>query len=88
MDAAAFWKKCDELSKNSAYAQYNVETCPAISCAAQQGAGTADQTCVTGLGGTWEFPDAQGNCPQSGEEIVRKLIPSDNPPTPGQICCR
>ncbi len=76
---------CDELSKNSLYAQYNVETCPAISCVVQE---EADQTCVTGLGGTWESPDAEGNCPQSGIKIVRKLTPSDEPPIQGQICCR
>jgi len=76
---------CDELSKNSLYAQYNVETCPAISCVVQE---EADQTCITGLGGTWESPDAQGNCPQSGIKIVRELTPSDESPIQGQICCR
>ena len=77
---------CDELSKNSLYAEYNVETCPAISCVVQDEA--IDQTCVTGLGGTWESPDAEGKCPQSGEEIVRKLTPSDESLIQGQICCR
>jgi hypothetical protein len=79
---------CDELSKNSLYAEYNVETCPAISCEAQQGGEAIDQTCVTGLGGSWEFPDAQGKCPQTGIKIVRQVTPSDNPPVAGQICCR
>jgi len=78
---------CDELSKNSLYAEYNVETCPAISCVVQEET-AADQTCVTGLGGKWEFPDANGKCPQSGITIVRKLTPSDNPLVQGQICCR
>lgn len=76
---------CDELSKNSLYVQYNVETCPIISCVIQE---EADQTCITGLGGTWEFPDEEGICPQSGEEIVRKLTSSDEPPIQGQVCCR
>ncbi len=76
---------CDELSKNSLYVQYDVEICPAISCAVQQ---EADQTCVTGLGGTWEFPDAEGKCLQSGIKIIRKVTSSDGPPVQGQICCR
>jgi hypothetical protein len=76
---------CDELSKNSLYSGYNVETCPAISCVVQE---EADQTCVTGLGGTWESPDAEGNCPQSGIKIIRQVTPSDNPSIQGQICCR
>jgi hypothetical protein len=79
---------CDELSKNSLYAEYNVETCPAISCLAQQTAETADQKCVTGLGGKWEFPDAEGKCPQTGIKIIRQVNSSDNPPISGQICCR
>ena len=78
---------CDELSRNLVYAEYNVETCPAISCVVQEETATG-QTCVTGLGGKWEFPDSEGKCPQSGEEIVRKLTSSDNPPIQGQICCR
>ena len=77
---------CDELSKNSLYAEYNVEACSAISCVAQTEG--QDQTCVIGLGGSWEFPDAQGNCPQTGIKIVRQVTPSDQPPITGQICCR
>ena len=77
---------CDELSKNSLYTQYNVEICPTISCVIQQE--EANQTCITGLGGTWESPDTEGKCPQGGEEIVRKLTSSDGPPVQGQICCR
>ncbi|MBA7667121.1 hypothetical protein ES703_75206 [subsurface metagenome] len=76
---------CDGLSKNSLYAEYNVETCPAISCVVQE---EADQTCVTGLGGKWESPDAEGKCPQTGITIVRQLTPSDKPLVQGQICCR
>ena len=76
---------CDELSKNSEYAQYNVATCPAISCVVQQ---ETDQTCVTGLGGTWEIADVSGGCIQSGIKIIRKLVSSDSPPIQGQICCR
>jgi len=77
---------CDELSKNSLYAEYNVETCSAISCVVQDEA--TDQTCITGLGGTWESPDAQGECPQTGIKIVRQITSSDEPPVQGQICCR
>ena len=77
---------CDELSKNSLYTEYNVETCPAISCVVQQE--EADQTCITGLGGTWESPDAEGKCLQSGIKIIRQVTPSDEPPVQGQICCR
>ncbi len=76
---------CDELSKNSLYTEYNVETCPAISCFVQQ---ESDQTCVTGLGGTWKTADANGECVQSGIKIIRKLVSSDNPPIQGQVCCR
>ncbi len=76
---------CDELSKNSLYSEYNVEMCPAISCVVQQ---EADQTCITGLGGTWEFPDTGGKCLQSGITIIRQIMPSDKPPVQGQICCR
>jgi len=79
---------CDELSKNPLYAEYNVEACPAISCVAQENQKEKDQTCVTGLGGKWEFPDAQGKCPQSGEEVIRQVTPSNEPPVQGQICCR
>ena len=78
---------CDELSKNSLYAQYNVETCPTISCVVQEET-AADQTCITGLGGKWEFPDAEGKCPQSGIKIIRQVMSSDESPIQGQICCR
>ena len=77
---------CDELSKNSLYTEYNVETCHVISCVIQQE--EADQTCVTGLGGTWESPDAEGKCPQGGIKIIRQVTPSDEPLAQGQICCR
>ena len=77
---------CDELSKNSLYAGYNVETCPAISCVVQTEG--EDQTCVIGLGGTWEFPDTEGKCLQGGIKIIRQVTPSDEPPVQGQICCR
>jgi len=79
---------CDELSKNPLYTKYNVGTCPAISCVVKKTQKETDQTCITGLGGKWEFPDEQGKCPQSGIKLVRQVTPSDNPPTSGQICCR
>ena len=77
---------CDALSKNSLYLEYNVDTCPAISCVVQDEG--VDQTCVTGLGGTWESPVSGGGCPQTGIKIIRQITPSDQPPISGQICCR
>ena len=77
---------CEELSKNSQYAKYNVQPCSAISCAIT--AQEADQTCVTGLGGKWELPVGLNACPQSGEKIVRKINSSDESSVAGQICCR
>jgi hypothetical protein len=47
-----------------------------------------DQTCVSGLGGSWESPLSNGGCEQSGEKIRIKITPSDNPPIQGQICCK
>jgi len=76
---------CYELAKNSQYAQYNVQSCPAITCVTSA---QIDQTCVTGLGGTWETPTASGDCTQSGTKIRRELNASDNPPVAGQICCK
>lgn len=76
---------CDELSKNSQYSIYNIALCPAISC--EISAQETDQTCITGLGGTWESPVGEDVCPQSGDEIVRKLNSSDESPVAGQICC-
>ncbi len=49
---------CKTLAETSQYAKYNVESCPEISCEPQD----IDQTCVEGLGGTWEFPLADGGC--------------------------
>lgn len=74
---------CKTLAENPQYAKYGVETCPTISCDHQD----LDQTCVSGLGGTWEFSLADGTCSQSGTEIRRQVTPSDNPPIEGQICC-
>lgn len=74
---------CDELSKNSLYTEYNVETCPAISCVVQE----TDQTCVTGLNSTWVTPTTDGMCPPQENKFVRKRVSSDEPPVPEQICC-
>lgn len=80
---------CDQLSSDSQYSSYNVQPCSAISCvvSAQEAAHLADQTCITGLGGTWETP-VDGTCPQSGIKVVRQVNSSDQPQTAGQICCR
>lgn len=80
---------CDQLSTNSQYSSYNVQSCASISCtvSAQEAAHLADQTCVTGLGGTWQTP-VNGVCPQSGIKIIRQITPSDQPSITGQICCR
>ncbi|MCX6749743.1 MAG: hypothetical protein NTW17_03315 [Candidatus Pacearchaeota archaeon] len=79
---------CEELSKDSQYLEYKVQQCPSISCtvSAEEAAHLADQTCITGLGGKWETP-VNDKCPLTGEEMTWKLIPSDNPPITGQICC-
>ena len=80
---------CDELSKNSIYAQYNVETCSAISCTTQSQGNSqlaSDQTCF-GLEGTWEIPTSDGKCPIKEEFYARKRTALDNPPIAGQICC-
>ena len=76
---------CDEFATNSAYSQYNVQTCPTISCTLIQE--ESDQTCISGLGGVWETPQQDGSCSQFGETIRRKLSPSDSPQVGGQICC-
>ena len=79
---------CNELATNPQYSQYNVQACSGISCSTQQGTQPLDQTCVSGLGGTWEQPADTGRCVQSGEKVRRLLTPSDSPPTAGQICCK
>ena len=76
---------CNELLTNSQYAQYGVQTCPAIICPTP-GTQTNDQTCF-GLGGVWVTPTTQNTCPPQEGKLVRKRTPSDNPPTVGQICC-
>jgi len=75
---------CKTLAEDSQYAEYNVESCLEISCGPQD----LDQTCVSGLGGTWESPTADGECSQGGAKIRRPVTPSDEPPIEGQICCR
>jgi hypothetical protein len=74
---------CKTLAEDSQYSEYGVKPCPTISCESQ----STDQTCVTGLGGTWELPIA-GGCSQSGTKIRRQVTSTDEPPTQGQICCR
>jgi hypothetical protein len=76
---------CDELSKNSLYTQYNVETCPTISC--EPTLQELDKTCVTGLNSTWVTPTIEGTCPPQENKFVRKRVSSDEPPVPEQICC-
>ncbi len=75
---------CKTLAEDSQYAEYSVEACSGISCEPQD----IDQTCVSGLGGTWESPTAEGRCSQSGPKVRRQITPSDEPPIGGQICCR
>ena len=79
---------CDDLSTNPAYSSYNVQNCSLISCTlpVEEAARLNNQTC-TGIGGTWQTPETDGTCPQTGLELVRKLVPTDEPLTPGQICC-
>ena len=80
---------CNELSTNSQYSQYNVQTCPSISCsAAPQGNSqiAPDQTC-SGLDGTWETPTPSGTCPTKEGFFARIRTAEDSPPTTGQVCC-
>ena len=82
---------CETLATDSQYSKYNVQSCSAISCSTyieeqEEESSPEGQTCAM-IGGVWETPDASGNCVQDGELIKRKLIPSDNPPEAGQICC-
>ena len=80
---------CEQLASQSQYSSYDVKPCPAISCtvSAPGAANAADQTCLTGLGGTWQTP-ISGSCPQSGIKIIKQVNASDQPPITGQICCR
>ena len=79
---------CNELATNSQYSQYNVQTCPSISCTIPGTGGTQtnDQTCA-GLGGTWVAPTESGTCPSQEGKLTRKRTPTDSPPTEEQICC-
>ncbi len=72
-------KTCEALASQNLY---NVESCSSISCNE-----VLDQTCVSGLGGEWTTPEADGSCPAQEDKFVRKRTPSDSPPTAGQICC-
>ena len=74
---------CQTLAEDSQYVKYGVETCPEISCEPQD----LDQTCVIGLGGTWESPTAEGGCSQGGAKVRRQVTSPDEPPVEGQICC-
>ncbi|MEX0920275.1 MAG: hypothetical protein WDZ69_01690 [Candidatus Pacearchaeota archaeon] len=76
---------CNELATNPDYAQYGVETCPAIDCEEEE---EVDQTCVEGLGGIWEEPQADGTCEQFGLKARKEIPASDNPPEEGMVCCR
>ena len=80
---------CNELATNSQYSQYNVQTCPSISCStAPQGNSqiASDQTC-SGLDGTWETPTPSGTCPTKEGFFARIRTAEDSPPTTGQVCC-
>ena len=76
---------CNQLATNPQYAQYGVQTCPAISCTVTPQ--ESDKTCVTGLNATWVNPTSDGSCPAQEGKFARKRTPSDSPPTAGQICC-
>jgi len=76
---------CDFFSTSGTYAKYGIEKCPEIQpCDAAK---DTDQTCVTGLGGIWQTPDNQGNCPLQEGKTGKERTPSDNPIIAGQICC-
>jgi len=80
---------CYELATNSQYTQYNVATCPEISCETSGGTSTQtdDKTCVSGLNSEWVDPDENGECPERENMFSMKRDPSDEPPAAGQICC-
>ena len=73
---------CDFFSTSKEYLKYGINKCEKIKCHE-----VIDQTCVTGIKGSWETPQADGSCAQKGEFLRRKVTPSDNPPEPGMICC-
>lgn len=80
---------CIELSTNPDYSQYNVQSCPEISCSSfleENSELASDQTC-SGLEGTWETPGSDGKCPTKEGFFSRKRTAEDSPPTEGQICC-
>jgi len=80
---------CYELATSSQYSQYNVATCPEISCetGSTTSTQTDDKTCISGLNSEWVDPDENGNCPQREDMFAIKRDSSDEPPVEGQICC-
>lgn len=72
---------CNELSTNSEYSKYNVETCASVSCSTQ----TIGQTC-SDIGGSWETLIGE-SCPSQEGMFVRKRTASDQAPIEGQVCC-
>lgn len=76
---------CSELATDSQYSSYDVQPCPTISCETQTQ--QIDQTCVSGLEGTWTNPNSEGNCPVQGNNLSKKRTSLDSPPVSGQICC-
>lgn len=75
---------CYGFANSPLYTHVGVQKCPAIDCNNRP---VVDQTCVAGLGGTWETPNAQGGCDSIGERERFVLTPTDSPPTTGQVCC-
>ncbi|MBU2615870.1 MAG: hypothetical protein KKC19_02090 [Nanoarchaeota archaeon] len=79
-----FRSKCSILAGDSKYAKYNVQACQTISC--EKTKSESDESCK-GIGGVWEAPATNGECEQLGDSKRFDLVPTNEPPITGQICC-
>jgi len=75
---------CYGFANSPLYTDLGVQKCGAIDCNNRP---VEDNTCVEGLGGVWETPDAEGEC-SSVNGITRFTVSStDEPPISGKVCC-
>ena len=75
---------CNAFSRSTIYSWISVNKCPAIDCNNRP---VIDETCIVGLGGVWESPTTAGQCEQRGDSQRFLLVPTDNSPVAGQVCC-
>ena len=75
---------CYGFANSPLYTEVGVKKCAAIDCNNRP---EVDQTCVSGLGGTWEIPNAEGKCDNIGARERFVLSPTDTPTVESQICC-